>query len=552
MYISLYRKYRPRDFSEVVGQDVVCKTLQNAISLNRLSHAYLFSGPRGTGKTTLARILAKCLNCEKGPTETPCKTCSLCQRIQEGHCLDVIEIDAASTRGIDDIRDLREKIKFSPTEGKHKIYIVDEIHQLSSDAKDALLKTLEEPPENTFFIFATTEPHKLAATIHSRCQHFEFKRISMQDIQLQLKTVAKKEKIQADEKTLALIAATADGALRDALSLLDQMTALCGKTLAHDDVVKALGITEHQSILSLMTFIADQNATEGLVLIEELVQQGKDLQQVLKNLLEGFRTLLLCKVLGSTHPLMALTKEAQKDFETLAARYETSALFRILNDLSSVEYQMKREMQPRILLEMAVVRLTQKTPLSETKEICTSHTAHSPATAKETAKPIEAVPQPTKTVLPAKKEKEHEEQTLPAAEPASDLQGIQKQWKKILSELEKKKRSVYSLVFHAVPVRCTSDELTLAFTKDNDFPRSVAEKYKDVIAKVIFEVTHKNYHLRMIAAESVDSIATVKENIRAFPSPADASHTSQKHENEISVDDILQTFEGSTVVKESK
>ncbi len=549
MYISLYRKYRPRDFSEVVGQDVVCKTLQNAISLNRLSHAYLFSGPRGTGKTTMARILAKCLNCENGPTETPCNKCSLCKRIQEGHCLDIIEIDAASHRGIDDIRDLREKIKFSPTEAKHKIYIIDEIHQLSTDAKDAILKTLEEPPENTFFIFATTEPHKLAPTIHSRCQHFEFKRISIQDMQLQLKKVAKEEKIQSDEKTLALIASAADGALRDALSLLDQMTALCGKILVHDDVVKALGITEHQSILSLMTFIADHNAKEGLVLIEELVQQGKDLQQVLKNLIEGFRTLLLCKVLGSTHPLMALTKEAQKDFETLAARYETSALFRILNDLSSVEYQMKKEMQPRILLEMAVVRLTQKTPLAEKREIYTSPPAHSAETAKETAKSIEAAPQPTKTVLPAKEE--HEEQTQPTAEPASDLQGIQKQWKKILSELEKKKRSVYSLVFHAVPVKCTSDELTLAFTKDNDFPRSVAEKYKDVIEKVILEVTHKNYHLRMIAAESIDSIAAVKENIRAFPAE-DSSHTSQKHENEISVDDILQTFEGSTVVKESK
>lgn len=558
MYISLYRKYRPRDFSEVVGQDVVCKTLQNAISLNRLSHAYLFSGPRGTGKTTMARILAKCLNCENGPTETPCNTCSLCQRIQEGHCLDIIEIDAASNSGIDNIRDLREKIKFSPTEARHKIYIIDEVHQLSTDAKDAMLKTLEEPPENTFFILATTEPHKLAPTIHSRCQHFEFKRISPQDIQSQLKSVAKKEKIQSDEKTLSLISTAADGALRDALSIMDQMIALCGKTLVHDEVVKALGITEHESVVQLMSAMADFDAKQCLLVVENLSQEGKDLHQVLKNLLEGFRTLLLCKVLGSSHPLTALTKETQKDFESLSARYDVQQLFHTLNVLSLADFQMKKEMHPRILFEMAVIRLTQKNnvmPPQEESETAPREADRLTEKKKDTVKtPGKSAPAVTHTAAPLKeKEPEARPETTaetPGDETETDLYLIQKHWKKIMSEMERKKRSVYSLVIHSSPLKCTPNELTLAFTKENDFSRAMADKYKDFVEKTVLEVTHKNYSVRMVTAEDSGDEQKPKGKVQPFSARAAAAPETQEQDGDI-MQDILQTFEGSAIVKET-
>ncbi|GAH56868.1 unnamed protein product, partial [marine sediment metagenome] len=227
-YQSLYRKWRPQTFEDIIGQKHITQTLINAISLNRISHAYIFSGPRGVGKTTTARILAKSLNCVKGPTPHPCNKCERCIRITDGYSMDVIEIDGASNRGIDDIRDLRNKVKFAPAEGKYKVYIIDEVHMLTTEAFNALLKTLEEPPSHVIFIFATTNPHKIPSTILSRCQWFNFRRISLEDIVAKLKMIVKDEKLKIEDDTLNIIARSSTGSMRDAESALDQIIAYCG------------------------------------------------------------------------------------------------------------------------------------------------------------------------------------------------------------------------------------------------------------------------------------------------------------------------------------
>ena len=259
-YIVIARKYRPQTFDEVIGQTPISTTLKNAISLNRVGHAYLFSGPRGVGKTSMARIFAKALNCKKGPTVTPCGECPACAEIEGARSLDVLEIDGASNRGIDEIRTLRENVKFAPAAGKYKIYIIDEVHQITADGFNALLKTLEEPPAHVKFIFATTSSHKVPATILSRCQRFDFRRISVETIAGALKEICKKEKIKIDDDALFTIAKTADGSLRDSQSVLDQMAASTEGKISKEDVVRSLGVLEEETLVELMNALAKRDA----------------------------------------------------------------------------------------------------------------------------------------------------------------------------------------------------------------------------------------------------------------------------------------------------
>ena len=240
-YVPLYRKWRSQDFDEIVGQGFIVQTLKNAIRSGRVSHAYLFSGPRGTGKTSTARIFAKALNCVKGPTDNPCGVCDQCVKIRDGHAVDTIEIDAASNRGIDEIRDLREKVRYTPVEGRYKVYIIDEVHMLTSEAFNALLKTLEEPPKHAVFMLATTEPQKVPVTIASRCQRLDFRRLSAEEVSGQIKKIAKAEKIDIADDAVAIIARNCEGAMRDAISLFDQLISFAGKTIKRDDVVALLG-----------------------------------------------------------------------------------------------------------------------------------------------------------------------------------------------------------------------------------------------------------------------------------------------------------------------
>lgn len=355
-YVALYRKWRPGNFTGLVGQDHVSKTLSNAIMQGKLSHAYLFTGPRGTGKTSTAKILAKALNCDKGPTPDPCNECENCRHINDGTSMDVYEIDAASNRGIDEIRELRETVKFAPVSGRFKVYIIDEVHMLTSEAFNALLKTLEEPPANVVFVLATTEIHKVPATIQSRCQRYDFKRIAIEDIIARLSEVCEKSGIKADNEAIRLVAYQADGGMRDALSILDQCAALTDSEITAAAVRDVLGLIGHEQTVRIIKAIAAKNANEILTAISDILVQGKDLRQLASELISELRALMIYKAAGKL--------EGTTFYETdeavlgeLAGLFAAGDFMPIIQKLNDALNDMKQTTDPRITLETALLSL---------------------------------------------------------------------------------------------------------------------------------------------------------------------------------------------------
>ncbi|MFI3172552.1 MAG: DNA polymerase III subunit gamma/tau [Eubacteriales bacterium] len=357
-YTALYRKFRPGEFQDVKGQDHIITTLKNQIEANRIGHAYLFCGTRGTGKTTVAKIFAKAVNCEHPIDGSPCGECDMCRTITSGASMNVIEIDAASNNGVDNIREIREEVAYRPTQGRYKVYIIDEVHMLSIGAFNALLKTLEEPPEYVIFILATTEVHKIPITILSRCQHYDFKRITIDTITLRLQALMNQEEVEVEERALRYIAKVADGSMRDALSLLDQCIAFyMGQILTYDNVLEVLGAVDTEMFSKLLRCVLKQDVAQVLNLLEELIMQGRELTQLVNDFTWYQRNLLLVKSSDNMEDVLDVSTENLAQLKEESEMVDAITLLRYIRIFSELSNQIKYATQKRILLEVALIKL---------------------------------------------------------------------------------------------------------------------------------------------------------------------------------------------------
>lgn len=480
-YIILARKYRPQNFDEVIGQDHITKTLKNALLQNRLAQAYIFSGPRGVGKTSMARILAKSLNCTKGPTEHPCQKCSACIEISQGRSLDCIEIDGASNRGIDEIRTLRENIKFSPSFGKFKIYIIDEVHMLTQEAFNALLKTLEEPPEHVKFIFATTQPQKVISTIISRCQRFDFRTIPILKIIEKLEKVAKLEKIKISKDALFTIAKEASGSIRDAESMLDQVASLSKETITIDDINLLLGTLEYDFLFEIINKILQKDTDGILKLIKNFLDQGKDAALLTAALLEHIRNLTLSKFFKSAQEsYLDMPLDLKERLINQAKSISLRSLVIMFDLVLKYQEQIKHSEFPQIILEMMVIKLsfdpTKDKPAPQTPNPTKTKNIQPPAPNISRQKnqntdsdaKIDAQPQSHST----------DKISEIRQEPIIKLDTVKEKWASILEDISNIKMSVSTYLKEAVLLSIEKNILKLGLSKKFNFHREALE-HKD-------------------------------------------------------------------------
>ncbi len=508
---ALYRKYRPQDFDEVVGQEDVVRTLRNAISSGQVRQAYIFAGPRGTGKTSLARILAKSLNCAQGPTPTPDKTCHACVAIANGTSLDVIEMDAASQRGIDDIREIRERVVLQPVEGRYKVYILDEAHQLTDAAWNALLKLIEEPPPHLVFVFCTTDLAKVIPTVRSRCQTFLFSRPRLSELVKVLRRDCDGEGIEAPDADLTLIAQSARGSFRDAESTLDQLAAATGGAITVPAVLQLLGVVEEDALFRLCDLVVDGDTAGALAFVEELSEGGQDIGRLVTDLLEHLRHLLLVQHLGDVPETLPVTEETRDRLRAQANQLGEAAVLRLCDLLAVAVDDMRQGGDPRLPLELALVKVTRpgadlsQESLAYRIELLErriqAQPSPAPASAARETLAAASTPAPTATSTTAAAAPDATPEPEP---PALELEQLREAWQRsIVPAVRPRSIALAAVLVEAHPVALSDDALTLEFPAQADFHRKHAEDPKsvDILRDALYEATGRRLAVTFVSGE---------------------------------------------------
>ena len=481
-YIVLARKWRPQSFDQIVGQEHITTTLKNAIKQDRVAHAYLFCGPRGIGKTTTARILAKALNCEKGPTPSPCNKCASCKEITDSKSMDIIEIDGASNRGINEIRNIKENIKFSPQSGQFKIYIIDEVHMLTTEAFNALLKTLEEPPAHVKFIFATTAAYKVIPTILSRCQRFNFRRLSSDDIAKKLKDIAKKEKISIDEVALLNIVRQSAGSMRDAESLMDQLATYCKNKITAEETNNILGLVEQDRLYQFAQYIIDKDTSSAIKFISKIMDEGTDPNQFLISLVEYFRNAMLVKEGKALIPLLELTKDEVDRIVVQIKSLTREDILYILYSMMNASNSMRQSSIPKVSLELLAVKLSSKESIVSLGEIMSRLNSLE----KVSSEPVKARPVIEKPKSAGDNDVHvvaQEMNPIPTDESRPELYRVREALQLVIRQIRQEKIYIASCLEEGMLVDFKGNIITLGFPKKNTFHKESLEKQqnKDII-----------------------------------------------------------------------